>query len=105
MVDCVFCKIAAGETGSLIWESDDFVAFNDINPNANIHVLVVPRQHIINLQNITDPHVSIGLIAAIQAVTKLLGISEGYRVGINNGKAGGQDVFHLHAHVLSDKSK
>lgn len=99
MSECLFCKISRDKE-ALIWENDGFAAFKDIHPKAATHVLVVPKQHIENLDELSA-ELSPGLVDAVQEVAKELGVSGGYSVRVNVGRAGGQDVDHLHAHVLA----
>ena len=105
MTDCIFCKIVTGEVpANKIYEDEDFIAFHDINPQAKIHVLVIPKQHIETYMDVAEEDLALigRLHLAIQAVAKLLGVDEsGFRV-INNCRAdGGQVVFHLHYHLLA----
>jgi len=98
---CIFCKIVEGEIPSnKVLENDDFLAFHDINPSAPIHVLVIPKKHIECFQD-----VSAELMAKatpfIQEITRKLGLDKtGYRLVTNNGSDGGQEVLHLHFHIL-----
>lgn len=103
-MSCLFCKIAAGEIpASLVHESDRIVAFNDIDPKAPVHVLVVPRTHHDNIAALTaaDPE----LAAEFIAVAAKLGAAnpDGFRVVMNTGADGGQSVNHVHAHVLAGR--
>ena len=102
-MDCLFCKIIKGEIpSSKVYENEFVYAFKDINPNAPVHVLVVPKMHIdsvdcVNSENIV--HVS-EVIKAIPEVAKLCGLENGYRVITNVGEDGGQTVKHIHFHIL-----
>ena len=100
--DCIFCKIINGDFGTeFVYENEHIVVFNDINPKAKHHLLVVPRIHISSLNELEDETLMTELIKGVKAVTQKLGIKS-YRVQINTGKEEGQEVFHLHVHVLSN---
>lgn len=107
-MDCVFCKIVAGEIPStFVHEDDRVVAFADIHPQAPTHLLVVPRDHIASLDDTTDAHAE--LLGHVLRVARTLaherGLhTHGYRVGTNVGRGAGQSVFHLHFHVLGGRS-
>lgn len=107
MAKCVFCKIANGELPAKIrYEDDEAIAFDDINPKAPFHVLVVPKKHIKNLNYaVKSDELLLGqLLLVAQKVTKENGIADaGYKVVINNGKESGQLVDHLHLHILGGK--
>jgi histidine triad (HIT) family protein len=105
MDDCLFCKIARGDIPSdIVLEDDTFVAFRDINPKAPQHVLIVPREHIVSLNDVDSRWKDCegqSLLQFIVRVATLLGISEsGYRALVNVGPDGGQEVQHLHFHIL-----
>ena len=106
MNDCIFCKIANKEIGNLIYENDYVVAFDDLNPQAPIHTLVVPKKHIKNIEDLNDEDLVYitEIHKAIKEVAKIKGISEtGYRVINNCGKDAGQSVMHIHYHVLGGR--
>ena len=101
--DCIFCSIIAGDIPcTKVYEDDHVLAFNDINPMARVHVLVVPKVHFDRLHESGESHVdmlgrvlvAVGKIASATDVT-----DSGYRVQFNQGRGAGQEVFHLHAHV------
>lgn len=98
---CIFCKIANGEIpANKVLENDDFLAFHDINPKAPIHVLIIPKQHIENFQS-TPAELMAKMTPFIQDVAKELALDKtGYRLIVNNGEDGGQEVMHLHFHML-----
>jgi len=102
--DCIFCRIALGETGAtFVYESDDVVAFDDLEPQAQTHVLVIPRRHISSIAAMTrDDHALVGeMFEAVSSVARARGIEEsGFRVLTNHGQDSGQTVFHLHFHLL-----
>lgn len=102
MSDCLFCNIAAGKIPSnKIYEDDDCFAFDDINPEAKVHTLIVPKQHFSSLNNQVPVDVLGALLARVPEVAALKGIKEGgYRVVINTGSDAGQVVSHLHIHIL-----
>lgn len=104
MSECVFCKIAAGEIpANKIIEDENIMIFHDISPAAPVHLLVVPKKHIPTVADCTvDDQALLGnMVLMANRVADQLGLKEGYRLIINNGKIGGQEVFHLHMHLLS----
>jgi len=105
--DCLFCQIIAGDIpADIIYESDDAVAFRDINPQAPTHVLIVPRQHIATINDLTDEDCdTVGkLFMAAQAIVKEEGLADdGYRTVMNCNAAAGQSVFHIHLHLLGGR--
>ena len=103
MSDCIFCKIINGDFGTeFVYENEYAVVFKDINPKAEIHLLVVPRLHVESLNELDDEKLLGKLMLTIKAVTKKLGIKS-YRTVINTGKDAGQEVFHLHLHILAGR--
>lgn len=105
-MDCLFCKIIAGEIPSAKVYEDEYVyAFKDINPQAPVHVLVVPKTHISSADELTDENsIEIARVfAAIPKVAALMGLANGYRVINNCGEDGCQTVKHIHFHVLGGK--
>ncbi len=107
MTDCPFCRIVAGDIpADIVWESDRALAFRDINPQAPVHVLVIPRRHHANVTDLagSDPALAADLMAAAAAVAGAEGLTEsGYRVVLNTGPDAGQTVHHVHAHVLGGR--
>ncbi len=105
--DCIFCMIVAGEIPSTkVYENDAVYAFEDINPKAPTHVLVIPRKHFDRIHEGKNEDVEMmgEVLRAAGEVAKIKGITEsGYRVMFNQGSDGGQVVFHLHAHVLGGR--
>ncbi len=105
MEDCIFCKIIKGEISSTkVYEDDKVLAFKDINPAAPIHVLVIPKKHIENVLEINEENKEItsDIFLAINKIAKQLGIDkDGFRIINNCGKDAGQEVMHLHFHVLA----
>ncbi len=102
MEDCIFCKIINKEIpSSIIYEDENVIAFNDINPIAKIHILVVPKKHILDLTCVDSDETLNQINYAIKEITKTNGMDkDGFRVITNIGKNGGQAVPHLHFHVL-----
>lgn len=105
MEDCLFCKISKGEVPSTkVYEDEDIYAFNDINPVAPIHILVIPKKHIASLKDMKkEDEVLVGKIyGVINKIAEEKSFKEkGYRVIVNCGKEAGQEVMHLHFHVLA----
>ena len=103
MTDCIFCKIINGDFGTeFVYENESAVVFKDINPKADIHLLVVPRLHVESLNELDDEALLGKLMMTVKEATKKLGIKS-YKTLINTGKEAGQEVFHLHIHILSGK--
>ena len=101
--DCIFCKIANGIIPSdFVYQNDYVVAFNDINPKAATHVLVIPKEHYDSLNELDDEKFLLELFKGVKEVAKKLNL-DSYRTVINTGKGAGQEVFHIHIHILSGK--
>ena len=103
---CIFCKIIAREIPStIIQETSDVLVISDINPQAPIHYLILPKRHIINLKECTfqDAQLLGDMLLVSTQLSKKLLLPQDYRVSINNGYAAGQRVFHMHMHFLSGK--
>lgn len=106
MMDCIFCKIIAGEIPSnKVYEDDVMLAFRDINPMAPCHVLVIPKTHIASLDDVTgaNSHIIAEIFAKIPLIAKMAGVTNGYRVISNCGEDACQSVKHLHFHILGGK--
>ncbi len=107
MTDCIFCKIARSEIPSeKVYENEDLVAVRDIHPAAPTHVLIIPKTHVATLNDadgVQDGTLASILRAAKEIATREGIADEGYRVVINCNRAGGQEVFHLHVHVLGGR--
>jgi histidine triad (HIT) family protein len=103
---CLFCRIAGGEIpAKVVRQNAQFMVFHDINPQAPVHMLVIPRQHVTSLNEATDGHLLSGLLALAREAAAELGLADrGYRVVINTNAEAGQTVFHLHAHVLGGRA-
>ena len=105
MTDCIFFKIIAGEFGTeFVYQDDVCVVFKDINPKANTHLLLVPRLHVDSLNELDNEELLGRLMMNVRKVTKQLGLKS-YKTIINTGKDAGQEVFHLHIHILSGDIK
>lgn len=104
-MSCLFCKIVAREIpANIVAEDAHCLAFRDINPQAPTHVLVIPKEHVPSLNQVTDPMVAGRLLAFARDVAVSEGVAErGYRVVLNTNAEAGQTVFHLHAHVLGGR--
>lgn len=107
MEDCIFCKIVRGELPSTrVYEDDQVLAFRDIQPQAPVHVLVIPKKHLSNLMEVGESDAGLlpRIVAAAQAVARQEGVAEsGFRFITNTGPDSGQVVFHLHFHVLGGR--
>lgn len=102
-MDCLFCKIIEGSIPSKkVYEDENVYAFHDINPNAPVHVLVVPKKHIESIDAVSSDNAdTVSLVLqAIPKIASMLGLKNGYRVVSNVGEDGGQTVKHLHFHIL-----
>lgn len=104
MSDCLFCRIRDGEIPStMVYEDDDVIAFNDINPKTPLHILVVPRKHIATINDIEEADAALigKMFLAAKKIVADAGYGDGYRVQMNCGGKGGQVVFHIHLHVMA----
>lgn len=106
-MDCLFCKIVAGEVESdVIYQDDQVVAFKDIAPKAPHHILIIPRKHIATVNDIkeTDTMVLGNMFQVAKTIAADLGVSEdGYRLVMNCNQHGGQAVYHIHLHLLAGR--
>ncbi len=105
--DCLFCKIISGSIPSdTIYQDDQIVVFKDINPKAEVHLLVVPKEHFESLNEMQPQHdaVMAHSLRMLPVLAKQQGLDTGFRTIINTGKGGGQVVFHLHIHLLGGSS-
>ncbi|MDE5548312.1 MAG: histidine triad nucleotide-binding protein [Clostridia bacterium] len=103
MDDCIFCKIIAGEIPSKrVYEDDELVIFQDIEPKAPVHLLCVPKEHFASLSDLDEARAALvgRILRKVGRFYKEFGLEEGYRVIINQGENGGQTVPHLHIHLL-----
>ncbi len=108
MNDCLFCKIRDGEIpATTIYEDDDVLAFEDVNPQAPTHVLIIPKKHISTVNDLQDDDAALvgRLYLAAKKITADTGVAEdGYRLVMNCNEKAGQTVFHLHLHVLAGRN-
>ncbi len=107
MEDCIFCKIINKEIpASIVFEDEKMIAFNDINPQAPIHILLIPREHFASLNDIPKEKKNIlsHLLLKARQIAQEKGIAEkGYRIVLNTEKDSGQEVFHIHFHLLGGR--
>ena len=106
-MDCIFCKIVAGEIPSdTVHQDEEIIAFRDINPQAPVHIVIIPRQHIASLSRLSQSDSALvgRMVAVANSLAEKEGIAEkGYRLVINCGKEGGQLVPHLHLHLVGGR--
>lgn len=106
--DCIFCRIAAGEIpAGIVYQDETLVAFRDIHPQAPVHLLVVPRDHVASLDDLSEAHTALAgrLLTAVPSVVAAVGgLENGYRVIANTGPDAGQTVHHLHLHILGGRA-
>jgi histidine triad (HIT) family protein len=102
MTDCLFCKIAAHEIpATIVYEDDDVIAFEDVNPQLPVHTLIIPKKHYAHVGDDVPEDVLGKVFGAVGTVARLKGVEEsGYRIVANTGEDGRQTVHHLHVHVL-----
>ena len=105
MSDCLFCKMANGEIKpDVVYEDEKILAFRDINPKAPVHILVIPKVHVATLNDLEDGELAGLLLQTVAKIAKQEGIAEsGYRTIINCNSDSGQEVYHLHLHLLGGK--
>lgn len=106
MDNCLFCKIIAGEIpSSKVYEDETVYAFKDINPIAPVHILIIPKQHISKLEDVTEENSAVisHIFEVAAKIAKDMGLSGGYRVVSNCGEDAGQTVFHIHFHLLAGR--
>ncbi len=102
--NCIFCKIINGDFGTeFILETENAVVFNDINPKAPVHMLVVPKVHVASLNELDDKDLLGELMMTVKKAALTAGLKS-YKTLINTGKEAGQEVFHLHIHIMGDKN-
>lgn len=108
MDNCIFCKIIRKELPcNKIYEDEDLLAFNDIHPAAPVHFLLIPKLHIDSLAEIQDPHQNLlgKMLLLAPRLAKEQGCDDGFRTIINTGRVGGQEVLHLHFHVIGGRER
>ncbi|MGY0195602.1 histidine triad nucleotide-binding protein [Leptothrix sp. BB-4] len=101
--NCLFCKIAAGQIPSAkVHEDDELLAFKDIHPAAPVHLLVIPKTHIASLADADDSHAALlgRMLALAPKLAREQGATNGFRTVINTGPDGGQEIYHLHLHIM-----
>ena len=101
--NCIFCKIVRGEIPSRkVYEDDDVYAFHDIHPLAPVHFMLIPKQHLVSLAEADASHAALlgKMMVLAPRLAKEQGLDNGFRTVINTGKGGGQEVFHLHIHII-----
>lgn len=101
--NCIFCKIVRGEIPSKkVYEDDDVYAFHDIHPLAPVHFMLIPKQHLVSLADADASHAALlgKMMVLAPRLAKEQGLDNGFRTVINTGKGGGQEVFHLHIHII-----
>lgn len=105
--DCIFCKIVAGQIPSRkLYEDEEVLAFHDIHPVAPVHFMIIPKFHVASLAECDASHLALlGKILLLAArLAKEQGLDQGFRTIINTGRGGGQEVFHVHVHVIGGGS-
>jgi histidine triad (HIT) family protein len=105
-MDCLFCDIANGKTDTeIVYENDNFAVFNDIKPKAPIHLLIVPKIHIESLNEASEEkkELLVEMILLTKKMAEKFNVEDGYRIQINTGKKSGQEIDHLHLHLLGFK--
>jgi histidine triad (HIT) family protein len=103
MTDCIFCKIIAGDIpSSKVYEDEKIFVFKDINPKASVHLLVIPKQHIQSFAHLNpdDADLMGYMTVKLDEIAKQAGLDTGFRTIINTGPGGGQEVGHIHFHIL-----
>jgi histidine triad (HIT) family protein len=104
-MDCIFCRIVEKNLpADIVYEDDDFIVFKDIKPKGKVHVLLVPKEHIATVNDLQDSHAALmgKLLLTVKRLAAEWDIVEaGYRLTVNVGRGGGQEVDHLHMHLVS----
>lgn len=105
MLDCLFCKMVRGEIKpDVVYENDHVLAFRDINPQAPVHILVIPKRHIATMNELDDAYLGGEILKASVVLAKKFEIAaDGYRTVFNCNQNGGQAVYHLHLHLLGGR--
>ncbi len=101
--DCIFCRIVRGEVPSKkVYEDDDLYAFHDIHPAAPVHFMIIPKLHVASLMDTDSSHAMLlgKMLTMAPKLAQEQGLNNGFRTVINTGKGGGQEVFHLHIHII-----
>ena len=103
MTDCIFCKIAAKQIpAGVVYEDDEMLCFKDINPAAPVHLLLIPKVHFDSLAHAGPEHEALlgNMMMQVPKIAAQAGLDNGFKTQINTGKGGGQEVFHLHIHIM-----
>lgn len=103
MADCLFCRIAAGDIPCRkVYEDELMLAFHDIHPQRPVHFLIIPKQHLTSLYDAGPEHEALlgRMIAKAADLARAEGLDDGFRTIVNTGRIGGQEVYHLHLHIL-----
>ena len=106
MENCIFCKIAQKEIPSTgVYEDEHLYAFRDLNPQAPEHILIIPKKHIARVENLQEEDTELmgRIVIAAQIIAEKLGLKKGYRLVFNNGPDGGQEVEHIHLHLMGGR--
>ena len=105
MTHCLFCKMVAGDIKpNIVFEDDNILAFRDINPQAPVHILIIPKAHVATLDNLDNTLLAGQLVQTAVKLAKAEGLSEeGYRTVFNCNQKGGQEVYHVHLHLLGGR--
>lgn len=106
-MSCIFCRIVEKSLPThFIFENDHFVAFHDLHPKAPVHALLVPKKHIESLAHQVPEDIDLmgEMMQLLPRIAKQLGLDHGFRTQINTGRGGGQEIFHLHVHILGVSS-
>lgn len=101
--ECIFCRIVQGEIPSRkVYEDEELFAFHDINPVAPVHFMLIPKMHLVSLQEVDNSHAALlgKMLVLAPRLAKEQGLEHGFRTVINTGRGGGQEVFHLHVHII-----
>ena len=103
---CIFCRIGRGEIpAQMVMNNKDVAAFKDLNPQAPVHILIIPKKHVASLDDANDSDLLGRMVSLVAAIARQEGIAKsGYRTVINTGKDGGQSVDHLHIHLLGGRA-
>lgn len=107
MDNCLFCKIVRGEIPCrMLYEDDEILAFHDINPVAPVHFMLIPKTHLGSLVETADEHAALlgRMLVLAPRLASEQGLTNGFRTVINTGKGGGQEIFHLHMHIIGGGS-
>lgn len=104
--DCIFCKVIEGKmNANIVFENNSIIAFRDINPQAPVHILIIPKKHIPMVSECDDSDAELlgEIFIKAKEIAAKEDLSEGYRLVLNNGKSAGQEIFHLHVHLLGGR--